>query len=146
MCLQIESSSVNQNPFHAFRIISDKELIDLQKKTVQQISEHEKLERLILCRNCRKVITSHRYIIDVNGHHRHVFNNPEGIVFEIGCFSSAEGCINHGTPTLEFTWFSGYTWRFSNCSNCLMHLGWQYQSFGKSSFWGLILTHLIEGN
>jgi hypothetical protein len=132
-------------PFSAFQVVSEKELIDLQKRAEKELSEEEKPERVILCRNCRHQITSHKDIIDVNGHHRHVFNNPEGILFEIGCFSAADGCINHGTPTLEFTWFPGFSWRFSVCANCMMHLGWQYQLKCKEKFWGLILTHLVEG-
>ncbi len=83
--------------------------------------------------------------MEVEGKHMHVFSNPEGIVFQIGCFSSADGCVNRGVPTTEFTWFTGFSWRFSFCSNCYIHLGWFYQSKGVENFYGLILDRLAEG-
>jgi len=58
--------------------------------------------------------------------------------------SSANGCVNYGTPTLEHTWFQSYSWRYALCSNCHTHLGWFYQS-GNDSFYGLILENLEEG-
>lgn len=96
------------------------------------------------CRFCRAKITTAARMIEVNGSHRHVFANPHGKVFEIGCFSRAPGCMNHGQPTAECTWFAGCTWRFSLCASCFSHLGWQYQSPLTGSFFGLILTNLLR--
>ncbi len=115
------------------------------EETKNAPAAEEKDERVILCRNCRKKITSHRYIIEMDGRHQHTFANPEGVMFTIGCFSDAEGCVNRGTPTLEFTWFTGFSWRFSLCANCFMHLGWFYRSRTGNAFYGLILSHLLEG-
>lgn len=99
---------------------------------------------VIRCRNCRHRITTadHRKIM--NGSHRHIFNNPAGIIFEIGLFDSAEGCAALGRPSMEFTWFSGYAWRFALCGNCGIHLGWLYTGAEGGGFFGLILEMIVE--
>ncbi len=99
---------------------------------------------VIRCRNCRHRITTadHRKIM--NGSHRHVFNNPAGVLFEIGLFDAAEGCAAVGRPTMEFTWFSGHAWRFALCGNCGIHLGWLYTGSGEGGFFGLILEMIVE--
>jgi hypothetical protein len=100
-------------------------------------------EAVILCRRCGHLITRPSDRIIKDGSYRHTFANPSGIVFEIGCFSHAEGCGPSGEPTDEFTWFRGYRWRLALCRACFVHLGWQFNSLGGSSgFWGLILNRL----
>lgn len=32
----------------------------------------------------------------------------------------------HGAPTLEFSWFPGYTWQLALCGQCNAHLGWKF--------------------
>lgn len=109
------------------------------------VEDEDKQEKAkILCKHCGNKITSNDARTPVAGKQQHVFSNPSGFVYEIGCFSFAFGCVNHGPPTLEFTWFAGYAWRFSLCSACHAHLGWFYQS-RENSFYGLILDCLIEG-
>lgn len=108
--------------------------------------EHEllsEMEPFILCRICGNRITTLDAIIRMNGRHRHTCTNPAGVTFEIGCFSSASGCLIHGVPTYEYTWFEGYMWSLAFCSRCTMHLGWYYQS-GEEGFFGLILDRLRE--
>lgn len=101
-----------------------------------------KTGKAVLCRTCRAVVTGRDREISVNGKHLHTFFNPAGIVYEIRCFSAAPGCINHGRPTDEFTWFTGHTWEYSLCATCFDHLGWFYTSSGPS-FFGLINSKLI---
>lgn len=101
-----------------------------------------KVERAVLCRSCRTAVTRLSQKISVNGKHLHTFFNPAGIVYEIYCFSKAPGCITHGKPTDEFTWFTGYTWEYSICGTCHDHLGWFYNS-SERSFFGLINSKLI---
>jgi len=122
-----------------FQSLTETQIEKIQKALEQDISEEEK----ILCKFCQHPITSSKKKIEVNGQHQHIFSNPIGITYEIGCFSSANGCINRGTPTLEYTWFTGFAWRFALCSNCYTHLGWFYQS-DNDSFYGLILEFLEE--
>ena len=98
---------------------------------------------LIRCRSCGHGIADPDDRIAVDGAHIHTFANPHGIVFEIGCFSLADGCTVAGRFTDDFSWFRGFQWRLCACSACLTHLGWEYASTGGSGFFGLILDNLL---
>jgi len=104
----------------------------------------ERGEKAVLCRACRSVVTSRSQAVSISGSHTHTFFNPAGIVYGISCYSRAKGCIKHGSPTDEFTWFKGFTWEFTLCATCHDHLGWFFSSAG-SSFFGLISSRLIDG-
>ena len=97
----------------------------------------------IVCATCGYKITERAFSVMVNGKHTHVFVNPAGYMFEIGCYSAADGCLRLGTPTFEFTWFPGFAWIYNLCGSCLAHLGWFFTS-GSDSFHGLILRQVIE--
>jgi hypothetical protein len=99
--------------------------------------------RAIRCRSCGHAVTSQQQKFAVDGAHSHTFFNPSGIVFQLGCFRDAEGCLNSGEPTSLFSWFAGYSWRYSLCGNCQRHLGWFFMG-GEVSFYGLILTNLSQ--
>ncbi len=101
-------------------------------------------EKVIICRQCRHVITKPEERIEVQGAHLHTFANPQGLVFEIGCFGFTQGCGFVGPMTDEFTWFKGFSWRVAVCGACLTHLGWLYLSTGSSSFCGLIVDRLVQ--
>jgi len=103
--------------------------------------EQEMPEEAIFCRACGAVVTARRESIEVAGTHTHTFFNPAGIVFELGCFKQAKGCLVAGEPTSDFTWFAGHVWSFALCRSCQSHLGWFYQG-DVSSFFGLILPKL----
>lgn len=116
------------------------------------IVEEEKSEdtdpeskKYIVCKQCLQPITSSDERINRDGSHRHTFANPNGQVFDIGCFRNAFGCGYAGQPSDEFTWFSGYFWRVCVCGMCLTHLGWLFVS-GGDNFHGLILDRLIDSN
>jgi hypothetical protein len=111
----------------------------------QSDDESKRQKNYIVCRVCRNIITEPVARIAVQGSHKHVFFNPMGIVFEIGCFSNVFGCECSGHLTYEYTWFDGYAWNICLCSMCSSHLGWFYQSAGSASFYGLILSQLEEG-
>jgi len=99
--------------------------------------------RKLVCKLCRSVITRQELGMEVNGQHRHVFFNPHGYVFELGCFASAKNVVPTGPKTDEFTWFPGLTWQVVACAHCASQLGWRYTG-GDGGFYGLILTALIE--
>ncbi len=142
MCANI-SEPFTYPAYHAFRVKNfNKTGTKTREKT--QKKEKEEKDKAIRCKNCGKKITGSKDRIEMHGRHTHVFNNPAGYVYEIGCFASAGGCVNSGTPTMEFTWFHGFAWRFAMCSGCLSHLGWLFQSPGGNSFYGLILDYLFE--
>jgi hypothetical protein len=98
----------------------------------------------ILCRDCLHPVTRPDQRIGVDGSHRHTFANPHGIVFDIGCFRTADGCGRVGPRSEEFAWFAGYSWQVGVCAACLVHLGWHFASPGGGEFYGLILDRLIE--
>ncbi|WP_459899960.1 cereblon family protein [Desulfobaculum senezii] len=98
----------------------------------------------IVCRACGQRVTSAGARIQVQGKHEHVFFNPFGQVFEVGCFSFAQGLVTGGMASAEFTWFPGYTWQNVGCASCGSHLGWSYTGSGGGGFYGLVLTALRE--
>jgi hypothetical protein len=99
----------------------------------------------ILCVHCGNEITTPEHVITVDGDHIHRFTNPAGVHYQVGCFSSADGCLVQGSPTLEHTWFEGFRWSFSTCSSCLLHLGWYYESKNET-FFGLIIDYLVDSS
>ena len=100
-------------------------------------------ERLILCRECLFPVTREDEQSEMAGARQHTFANPAGIVFTIGCFQRAQGCVPVGPATDEFSWFSGFSWRVGVCRGCLAHLGWYFTAPSGAAFYGLILDHLI---
>ena len=128
---------------HLFRLPAEKEPLEKLKNLVSDkvALEEQGRENHLLCRQCQQIITSTSEMIEVSGFHQHTFANPEGILFEIGCFRKAKGCWYIGPATEEFTWFKGFQWKVAVCSRCLVHLGWFYS--GNESFHGLILDRLV---
>lgn len=102
-------------------------------------------DELLYCRQCRAPLTSKRERLSVLGKHCHALPNPEGIVFEIGCFGGAPGCLRQGDAMAQYSWFPPHAWSYALCRSCKTHVGWYYEAPGKPSFYGLILTRLLEG-
>ncbi len=101
-------------------------------------------DRWWLCRVCRKQIAMVDQTIRIMGATEHVFTNPHGITYQIGCFRDALNCGCVSEPTEAWTWFPGFAWRIVICSTCNQHLGWYFQGQIEAGFFGLILAHLIE--
>lgn len=99
--------------------------------------------RVLVCKLCRSVITRRELAMEVDGRHHHVFFNPHGYVFELGCFASAKNVVPAGPKTDEFTWFPGYAWQVVGCTGCATQLGWRYTG-DSGGFYGLIVNTLIE--
>lgn len=99
-------------------------------------------EEIIVCAYCNHPITDPSKQITVNHSFHHIFTNPHGYVFEIGCFSEADGCRPVSVSSNEFSWFIGYSWKISVCHYCSSHLGWIFSS-KSHKFFGLILEKLI---
>ncbi|MBN2497280.1 MAG: hypothetical protein JXR96_21990 [Deltaproteobacteria bacterium] len=100
--------------------------------------------RAVVCAGCGFGISSSDQAVEVDGRHAHTFFNPAGILFEIGCYREASGCIAHGRPTDEFAWFPGFNWRYAACGGCGQHLGWLFESRAGSAFFGLVLERIVE--
>lgn len=112
------------------------------KQTEADTEEHDE-EAWFLCRSCHQKITRPSDQIKIQNQHRHTFANPSGVVFEIGCFATAEGFSFMGPASTEFTWFSGFSWRITICASCLNHIGWFFSSNAGDSFFGFIVDQLV---
>lgn len=112
---------------------------DSETKTKSQLQPDD-----WLCLLCNKKITSDKDRSFYNDRSEFQFTNPGGFIFEIITFSSADGCLEAGEPTPEFSWFPQHSWSYAICSRCNSHLGWKY--IGKNSFYGLIKSRLIRGS
>jgi hypothetical protein len=99
-------------------------------------------QEIIVCAFCNHYITEPSDQIQVNQSFRHIFANPHGYIFEIGCFSNASGCKSTSISSHDFSWFVGYSWEIGVCRQCSNHLGWFFSS-NTDSFYGLILEKLI---
>jgi hypothetical protein len=101
-------------------------------------------KRWIVCRQCAQRLSRPGERIAVGGTHRHTFANPNGIVFEIGCYNMVTGCAFIGPPSYEFPWFPGHSWQIAICSSCQTHLGWIFRGQAGAQFVGLILDRIRE--
>ncbi len=110
--------------------------------TSEEIATEE--EKCIRCRECGNPVTHPSERISIDGSHAHAFANPNGILYEIGCFRSVIGCGFMGPATDEFSWFKGYSWKVAYCGKCLNHLGWLFISPVNDPFSGLILDRLTD--
>ena len=124
------------------RAFDEKQVSSITKRKQEEESDSEEEKELLYCTFCMKLITSGDQRIRMGGSHEHVFINPAGAAYEIGCFRDAPGAVFQGIPTEEFTWFKGYQWRMAHCSGCLIHIGWQYLQGSQHGFSGLILSML----
>lgn len=112
--------------------------------TKEKDEGEQEQERALRCKLCGVTITTSKQKIARDGKHLHTFFNPAGIVYELGCFLKAPGCLVQGPESLEFPWFAGHSWQVSYCSMCREHLGWYFQA-SSNSFFGLIVNRLVEG-
>lgn len=130
----------------AYALRSNEEREAGKQTTAKTHDEREpsKESRYIICRQCEQRLTRPNERIAVNGSHTHTFANPSGLVFEIGCFNMARGCLFIGPPSMEFQWFTGYSWQIAICSACQTHLGWLFLGQHSHQFFGFILDRLKE--
>lgn len=110
--------------------------------SIEEIKTVLKDEKIVICSVCYQKITDPSKQIVIHQSFRHIFANPHGYVFEIGCFSDAIGCHPASISSNEFSWFIGYSWQIGICNRCSAHLGWFFSS-ELNNFWGLILEKLI---
>jgi cereblon len=105
-------------------------------------------ERIFVCARCETEIASRRWLFAMRAaSYVQVFPNPYGHMKVIYTFRDAEALRVTGTPTTEFTWFEGYTWRIAYCAACNRHLGWLFEALGASEplqFYGLLKDELAE--
>jgi hypothetical protein len=85
---------VNPKPvyLYLFRPNSKSEKVDGRVAAAPHDDTSAETREAIVCRQCLHGITASAERTLVNGAHTHTFANPEGIVFEIGCYRDAWGC------------------------------------------------------
>lgn len=99
--------------------------------------------KVIACARCQSYVTTSAARIEMDGKHEHRFVNPHGLLFRIGCFCAAEGCLPTGESSTFWSWFPGFAWQVDLCGSCGEHLGWLFSN-AASTFHGLILDRLVE--
>jgi hypothetical protein len=103
----------------------------------------EEKKRVVVCKECNHTISEVSEKTTMDGMHLHTFANPHGVLFEIGLYEAADGCVLDGPFSDEFTWFPGFSWKIALCGGCLVHMGWYFGS-GDSSFFGIISDRIFE--
>jgi hypothetical protein len=95
------------------------------------------------CAHCGILIAHGSSLIAVNGAREHSYINPAGVQCNFMTFSHCDNVIVHEDLYLEHSWFAGYGWRFLICEGCFQHLGWKYDSLGKTGrpdgFFGVLI-------
>ena len=124
-----------------------------QKKSPVESPAHDpekepEEERIFVCARCGTEISSRRHLFAIRAaSYVQVFPNPYGHMKVIYTFRDAKAVKLAGTPTSEFTWFAGYTWRIAYCAACTSHLGWLFETIGTDeppAFYGLLKDALAE--
>lgn len=110
-------------------------------RTATSKSRLSEYDGAILCRYCRNPVTGAQYATKHEGQHEYSKLNPAGYRYHFACFEQAGGCRIVGEPTVEDTWFAGYTWQILVCNQCQEHLGWYF--CGANDFYALIVEKLI---
>ena len=100
------------------------------------------------CIACEVEITSLSQLFGKDGEPPdRVFFNPAGLVMKLLTVRRATNLRLVGSPTDEFSWFPGWTWRIALCAGCGGQLGWLFEALGDGeppSFWGLLRERLVQ--
>jgi hypothetical protein len=111
-------------------------------------AEETEEERIFVCVHCETEIASRRRLFAMRAaSYVQVFPNPYGHLKVIYTFRDANNLVIAGSPSREFTWFEGYTWRVAYCAACKHHLGWLFEAADASepiTFYGLLKDELAE--
>ena len=88
-------------PAYFFKVSREKQRGEKSGSLVEADTAEKEPDReeYILCRHCHQLITTPSERIEVQGSHQHTFANPQGIVYQIGCFRSVQGCGSAGPAT-----------------------------------------------
>lgn len=72
-------------------------------------------------------------MLTIDGEREFVRTNPAGQTFRFHCFSKAQGAQVTGPASEEHSWFAGYRWQFTYCSQCHLQLGWYFSTADNNS-------------
>ncbi len=94
------------------------------------------------CARCGHVLTAADEAVRVGGRGEHVHTNPAGFTFHLRTFARAPGCVAHGTPQREHSWFPPHAWQVACCGRCATHCGWRFSAGPEGLFFALISASL----
>ena len=104
-----------------------------------------------LCKRCRNKISIYNDIFAVSKGAVNVnYCNPAGYIHETltvkKTFESAVKLVEK--PSIEFSWFPGYSWQIAICSQCYTHVGWKFAAVNNRNltprtFFGLSCKSLL---
>ncbi|MFK8018719.1 MAG: cereblon family protein [Pseudomonadales bacterium] len=118
-------------------------------KLLQLVEEaHRDPGDQLCCGDCMTAVTTANQKTSFQSTHNFHVTNPDGLEFDLACFSEAWGCGMHGLPSSNHSWFSGFRWQYARCLNCEAHLGWYFEedligADQKQHFFGLIIDKLL---
>ncbi|EAT43509.1 AAEL005067-PA [Aedes aegypti] len=97
-----------------------------------------------LCKRCDNEIGSFNDIFAMNKQGVQTsYCNPSGYVHDtLTIYKTKENStFTVDRPSTEYSWFPGYSWQITLCSNCRQHLGWKFvatkNNYLPKSFYGL---------
>jgi hypothetical protein len=99
------------------------------------------------CRACLTPLCTREDDLPVGGALLHEEVNPGGFRHLFLTVARCAHVRSVGEPTLEHTWFPGYTWEVILCEGCGAALGWCYCAVDRRSparFYGLIVDAILE--
>lgn len=120
----------------------DDPIDDFRGEPGEDDDERDDPERMVRCATCEHPVAKRDDRFAMNDRLDHVFTNPNGNTFHIGCWRAAAGCVGFGPESDEWAWFEGFSWQVAVCRGCAAHLGWFFRR-DESSFAGLILPRLL---
>lgn len=98
-----------------------------------------------VCKICKNTISQQHCLFSIQGNTPyHTFYNPNHHRFDIMILSHCQSLLDLSPPSLEYTWFAGYTWVILCCASCYEHLGWRFENAEKhlQQFFGMIQDKL----
>lgn len=106
-------------------------------------NDDDKQRKNYFCVRCGTLITNSAALVNIIGSRDHSYVNPAGIRCNFTTFIECENVLVDEQLYLEHSWFNGYGWRFLMCTNCMLHLGWKFDSVGKGvapeGFFGVLI-------
>ncbi|EPS57480.1 hypothetical protein M569_17337, partial [Genlisea aurea] len=76
------------------------------------------------------------------------YANPHGYVHEVMTLTETTGIAVVGRPVKEYSWFPGYAWSLTECTECGSHMGWHFAAtkakMKPESFWGLRSSQVVD--
>jgi hypothetical protein len=107
--------------------------VDAVNETATESREKRREKRGVFCAACGLHVADPDDRMAVDGSVTHACANPAGIIFRFDTFRTADGCLVHGEPTKDFSWFAGFAWSYAICGRCFVHLGWRFTPLGPGS-------------